>query len=149
MRSFDFAPFSRSTIGFDRMFGILQDALRSSEADPGYPPYNIKKTGDDAYCLVLVVAGFKPEQLTVTAERDVLTVRGQLPAPDSMRYLHQGISAGPFERRFSLADYIKVIGARLSDGILSIDLVREVPEAVRPKRVPIAAGAKAIEQKAA
>jgi molecular chaperone IbpA len=143
MRNLDLAPVARSTIGFERMLDLLEEVLRAPESDSLYPPYNIKTTGEDSYSLELAVAGFTPEALTITVEQNLLIVAGNKPDEGTGHYLHQGIPAGGFERRFHLAEFIKVVGASLEDGILRIDLVREVPEAMKPRRVPIETGATA------
>ncbi|HZU89089.1 MAG TPA: Hsp20 family protein [Stellaceae bacterium] len=150
MRTFDFAPVARSTIGFDRMLELFEEVLRAPESDSSYPPYNIKMTGEDSYSLEIAVAGFTPEALSITVEQNLLTVTGNKPGEETGQYLHQGIPVGTFERRFHLAEFIKVVGASLNDGILKIDLVREVPEAMKPRKVPIGAGATAsLEKRAA
>ncbi len=139
MRTYDFAPLYRTAVGFDRMMDLLQHTL---EMDPGenYPPYNIEKTDEDAYRITMAVAGFGPEDLTVTAESNTLTVAGRKSGGETARYLHQGIGARAFEKRFDLADFIKVMGASLENGVLSIDLVREVPEEMKPRQIKIEAG---------
>ena len=136
MRSFDFSPLFRSTVGFDRLAALLDGADRLEET--GYPPYNIEKTGADAYRVTMAVAGFKPDELSVVAQANSLTVSGKNQRDESPAgYLHRGIAARSFERRFDLADHIKVTGAGLDNGLLSIDLVREVPEAMKPRTVRI------------
>jgi molecular chaperone IbpA len=137
MRSLDFAPLSRSTIGFDRLFDLLETAARLPDPEGNYPPYDIAKTGEDSYRLELAVAGFTPEQLTVTAQQGQVVVTGRKPAANGGAYLYQGIAGGTFERRFQLADYITITGASFADGILAIDLVRSVPEAMKPRKIPI------------
>lgn len=137
----DFAPLSRSTIGFDRLFDLLENAVRLPQGDAAYPPYNIVSTGENGYRLELAVAGFAPEELSITAQQDQLIVAGRKPAETGGDYLYQGIPGGSFERRFELADFIKVAGANLADGMLSIDLVRELPEAMRPRKIVIAEAA--------
>ena len=137
MRSVDFAPLSRSTIGFDRLFSLLENATQLPEGDANHPPYNIVKTGEDGYRLELAVAGFTPEQLSITAQQDQVIVTGRRPAANGAAFLYQGIPGGSFERRFQLADFIKVTGASLAGGILAIDLVRDVPEAMKPRKIAI------------
>jgi molecular chaperone IbpA len=137
MRSIDFAPLTRSTIGFDRLFDLLQTAAQPTEADGGYPPYNIARTGENGYRLELAVAGFSPEQLSITAQQGQLIVAGRKSSGNGSAYLYQGIPGGSFERRFQLADFLKVTGASFADGILAIDLVREVPEAMKPRKIAI------------
>ena len=152
MREFDFSPFSRSSVGFDRMFDALESALRAPEAAGDWPPYNIGRVGDGAFCIELAVAGYTPDELTVTAHQNVLVVAGKKAEPKEVRYLHRGIPAGGFERRFSLADFVKVAGAECADGVLSISLVREVPEQMKPRAIPIGGASErqqTIEHKAA
>jgi molecular chaperone IbpA len=149
MRNLDLAPVARSTIGFDRMLELLEEVLRAPESDSGYPPYNIKMTGEDSYSLELAVAGFTPESLSVSVEQNLLIVSGNKPGDGSGQYLYRGIPVGAFERRFHLAEFIRVVGASLNDGILKIDLVREVPEAMRPRKIPIDTGTTAALEKRA
>ena len=146
---FDFAPLWRSGIGFDHVVDMLGQA--ASAKDDKYPPYDIEKTGEDAYRLTLAIAGWTPDKITVTAEPNVLVVSGQQPEPEGKEYLHRGIPAAGFERRFNLADHVQVREARMSDGLLTIDLMREVPEALKPRRIRIANNSKPlrIEQKQA
>ena len=139
MRSFDFSPLFRSTVGFDRLATLLDGAARLDET-AGYPPYNIEKTGQDAYRITMAVAGFGPDDLTLTQQANALIVTGRRRQDDGAEYLHRGLVARPFERRFDLADFIKVTGADLQHGLLSIDLVREVPEAMKPRTIKIAGG---------
>jgi molecular chaperone IbpA len=138
---FDFTPLFRSTIGFDRLARMVDSATRF-ESVPAYPPYNIEKTGEDAYRLTMAVAGFSRDEIDITAQENTLTVTGKAQkeeANDSGRYLHRGIARRAFERRFSLADHIKVTGASLDNGLLHVDLVREVPEAAKPRQIKIEA----------
>ena len=151
MRDFDFAPLYRSAIGFDRLMDLLQTASQGDLGD-NYPPYNIEKTGEDAYRITLAVAGFTPDELTITAQPNLLVVAGEKADSDPTgQYLYCGIAARSFERQFTLADYVKVAGASLEQGLLVIDLVREVPEAMKPRKIEIARGTapQAIEQKQA
>src|SRR6188472_2001536 len=134
---FDFAPLWRSGVGFDRLFDMLDQAGKWEPAD-NYPPYNIEKTGEDAYRITLAVAGFTPEELSITSEPNQLIVASKKAQTDNGEYLYQGIAGRPFQRQFSLADYVKVVSANLTNGMLSIDLVREVPEAMKPRRIEIA-----------
>jgi molecular chaperone IbpA len=136
MRTFDPTPLGRSTIGFDRLFNLLADSTRWTPEDT-YPPYNIERTGDDQYRIALALAGFSPEEVTITAEQNVLTVEGRKSEKDEQQYLYQGISARPFKRVFNLADHVEVKGASIEAGLLKIDLVREVPEAMKPRRIAI------------
>lgn len=132
----DLAPLWRSGIGFDGLIDLLNEAMQPVAA---HPPYNIEKSGEDAYRITLAVAGFKPDELSLTSEPNLLTVAGQPAGEAGGQFLYQGWQCGPFERRFRLADHVKVTGARLNDGLLTIDLVREVPEAMKPRRIEIAA----------
>jgi molecular chaperone IbpA len=138
MRTFDFSPLFRSTIGFDRMLDLLDQAV-DVDTKTGYPPYNIEKTGDDSYRLSVAVAGFKPEELSVVSEGVTLTVSGEKLHNGGDHYLYQGIAGRSFKRKLQLAEYIKVEGAHLNNGLLSIDLKREVPEAMKPRTIPVAA----------
>jgi molecular chaperone IbpA len=151
MRSFDFSPLFRSTVGFDRLATLLDSDGRLDEA-VGYPPYNIEKTGPDAYRVTMAVAGFTPEELSVVAEANSLTIKGKSQRDESQAaYLHRGIAARAFERKFDLADHIKVAAAGLNNGLLSVELVREVPEALKPRTIRIdgQAAPSAIQNKAA
>lgn len=137
MNRFDSTPYRRSMVGFDRLFDLLETQARSNSGD-NYPPFNIEKRGDDAYRITLAVAGFKPEDLEITAQQNLLVVKGR--KGDEVtdgRMLHLGIAQRGFERRFELADYVRVDVADLENGLLVIDLVREVPEAMKPKKIEI------------
>jgi len=151
MSDFDFSPFSRSSIGFDRMFGVLENALRVPDTESSWPPYNIAKTGEGNYRINLAVAGFTPDELSITAQQNVLIVEGQKAVSQGSEYLYRGIMADRFERRFSLADFIKVKDADYANGILSIDLVREIPEEMKPRKIAIGQTSQpmSIEHKAA
>jgi molecular chaperone IbpA len=151
MNAFDLSPLFRSSVGFDRLSRLIDAAMRSEETN-GYPPYNIEKTGEDAYRITMAVAGFGPEDIEITAHENSLLVSGKAkPAEDGVRYLYRGIAGRAFERRFQLADFIKVSGASLTNGLLYIDLVREVPEALRPRTIKIEARGEptVVESKAA
>lgn len=139
MRQFDLAPLYRSTVGFDRLFSAL-DQFASAETAPSYPPYNIERTGENAYRITVAVAGFTEEDLSIEVRENALTLRGERKAEAEKRaeFLHQGIAARAFERRFQLADHVQVTGAVLENGLLHVDLVREVPEAKKPRRIEIA-----------
>jgi molecular chaperone IbpA len=140
MDRFDFSPLFRSTIGFDRLFRLVDAATRVDNASLGYPPYNIEKTGEDAYRLTMAVAGFSPSDVEVTLQENTLLVRGKTAKEQkngSGGYLHRGIARRAFERRFSLADHMKVTGANLDNGMLHVDLVHEVPEAAKPRTIKI------------
>lgn len=154
MRSFDLAPLYRSTVGFDRLFSLMDQIGGFEQPTQSYPPYNIEKTGDNAYRISLAVAGFTETDLTIQAEENSLVIRGEkkVDAERAERdFLFQGIAARQFERRFQLADYVSVTAARLENGLLHVDLVREVPEAKKPRVIPIGEGAplKTVEQIAA
>lgn len=149
--TFDFAPLWRSTIGFDHLADLVDSTLRQT-TDDGYPPYNIERSGEDQYRISLAVAGFGVNDITVTAEQNTLTIEGRKPDGAAREYLYHGIAARPFRRVFNLADYVQVKQAFFQDGLLVIDLVREVPEAMKPRRIQIGGGdfpAAQIEQKAA
>ena len=139
MRTIDFSPLYRSVVGFDRLAGLLESA--TAEAATGYPPYNIERTGDNAYRIEIAVAGFRPDELNVEVKENLLTVQGRKTANDEARqYLHRGLAERNFERRFQLADYVVVADANLADGLLSISLKRELPEALKPRRVEVTTG---------
>jgi molecular chaperone IbpA len=141
MRTIDFSPLYRSAVGFDRLAALLEAAARS-EAPTGYPPYNIETVGENAYRIEIAVAGFKPEELNIEAKENALTVQGKKAANDeAKRYLHRGLAERNFERRFQLADYVVVTGAELADGLLRISLERQLPEALKPRRIEIATSA--------
>src|ERR1700738_3025997 len=139
MDRFDFSPLFRSTIGFDRLTRLVDAATRADSAAVAYPPYNIEKTGEDAYRLTMAVAGFSPAELDITVQENTLLVTGkaQKEDDDGGGYLHRGIARRTFERRFSLADHMKVMGASLDNGLLHVDVVREVPEAAKPRTIKI------------
>jgi molecular chaperone IbpA len=151
MDRFDFSPLFRSTIGFDRLMRAIDAASRLDNATLAYPPYNIEKTGEETYRLTMAVAGFAPDEIEVTVHENSLLVSGKAKKDeDETRYLHRGIARRAFERRFSLADHIKVVGASLSNGMLHVDLVHEVPEAAKPRKIEIVSGnPQTIEQKEA
>jgi molecular chaperone IbpA len=140
MRTFDFSPFSRSTIGFERVFDRLNN-MQAPEKPDSYPPYDIVRIGEDSFRICLAVAGFSPDDLAITAQQNLLLVTGgKAQNGDQQQYLSQGISDRAFERRFDLADYIEVSGASYDNGLLQIDLVRRIPEAMKPRRIEIGAG---------
>lgn len=136
MRTFDPTPLWRSTVGFDRLFDLLDQSARVTTED-SYPPYNIERAGEDHYRISLALAGFTPDEVTITAEQNVLTVEGSKSQKTETDFLYQGISARPFRRVFSLADYVQVKGASFENGLLKIDLLREIPEAMKPRRIAI------------
>jgi len=152
MDGFDLSPLFRSTIGFDRLMRLADGAARVDSAS-AYPPYNIEATGENAYRLTMAVAGFGPEDLEITVKENELLVNGKSKKDeDAAKYLHRGIARRAFERRFQLADHIKVAGASLANGLLHVDLVREIPEAMKPRKIEITSGgdsAAVIDQKAA
>ena len=138
MNRFDFTPYRRSTVGFDRLFDLLEGQARNSAGD-NYPPFNIERRGEDAYRITLAVAGFRPDDLDITAQQNLVVVQGRKRDDESTgEMLHLGIANRGFERRFELADYVSVGHADLADGLLVIDLVREVPEAMKPKKIGLA-----------
>ena len=139
MRNFDLTPLYRSTVGFDRMAGMLDQLMAGDAPQPSYPPYNIEKTGDDAYRISIAVAGFGEDDLNVEVKEGQLTVTAKKRDVDGDKpvYLHRGIAERGFERRFQLADHVQVSGAELVNGLLHVDLIREVPEALRPRSIAI------------
>lgn len=151
MRNLDLNSLWRSTVGFDRLFDLIDESARWAGEENHYPPYNIERTGEDSYQISLALAGFSPEEVSITAEQNVLTVEGRKAERAEHQYLYQGISARPFRRAFNLADYVEVKGASFEGGLLRIDLVREIPEAMKPRRIAINAGNhnKTIEHKLA
>ena len=152
MRTYDFTPLYRSAVGFDRLANLLESAARTSQEN-GWPPYNIETTGENAYRIEIAVAGFKPEELTLEVKENLLTVTGRKTANDDAgtgrTYLHRGLAERDFERRFQLADYVVVKGADLTNGLLSIELNRELPEALKPRQIEINTGQRLIEGKKA
>ncbi|MDX1676893.1 Hsp20 family protein [Arsukibacterium sp.] len=137
MNNLDFTPFYRSFIGFDHLANLMNAAARN-EKQPAYPPYNIEVTGEDSYCITMAVAGFTEQELSIETENNTLVVQGQKDSKDSGRhFVHQGIAERNFERKFQLSDYVKVTGASLENGLLHIALVREVPEALKPRKIAI------------
>ena len=139
MRTYDFTPLYRATVGFDRIADLMDRVLSADVAQPTYPPYNIEKTSDDAYRISIAVAGFSADELSVEVKEGALVVAARKSAEEEPRsYLHRGIATRAFERRFALADHVRVTGAVHQDGMLHIDLVREVPEALKPRRIDIA-----------
>lgn len=141
MRSFDFTPYRRNTVGFDRLFDFLESTTRADHSD-NYPPFDIEKLGDDSYRITLAVAGFREDEIDVTARQNLLVVTGRKSEGRNKdgQYLHMGIATRAFERRFELADFVRVEAAELRDGLLSIELVREVPEAMKPRKIAVNGG---------
>jgi molecular chaperone IbpA len=153
MRHVDFSPLYRSTVGFDRLFTML-DSLAQPESAQTYPPYNIERTGEDAYRISMAVAGFSEDEIAIEAHRNVLTIKGERKEEtngEGSELLYRGIASRAFERRFQLADHVEVTGANLKNGLLHIDLKRNIPEEMKPRKIEIASakGSKRIEAKAA
>ena len=141
MRPFDLAPLYRSTVGFDRVFSLMNQLSGFEGATPGYPPYNIERTDENAYRITVAVAGFTERELSLEVKENTLTIRGEKQASENGgEVLYQGIAARAFERVFQLADHVEVKGAQLENGLLHVDLTREVPEANKPRQVPIGNG---------
>jgi molecular chaperone IbpA len=147
MPTFNFAPFYRSTVGFDRLFTTLDQLVGMDGPAPSYPPYNIERTGENAYRISVAVAGFTDADLSIEAKENTLTIRGekQMNDEETAELLYQGIAARNFERSFQLADYVEVRGASLENGLLHVDLVREVPEVMKPRVIPIMNSQKVLE----
>jgi len=144
MRNLDFAPLYRATVGFDRIADLMDRVLSADVAQPTYPPYNIEKTAEDAYRISIAVAGFAPEELTVEVKDGSLIITARKAGEDADRtYLHRGIATRAFERRFALADHVRVAGATHEHGMLHVDLIRETPEALKPRRIEITRAADA------
>lgn len=141
--AFDFTPYRRSMVGFDRLFDVLEHNAQAAAGDSNYPPYDIEKSGDDNYRITIAVAGFNRDEIEVIAHQNLLTVAARKADPvegsEAPRYLHQGIATRAFERRFQLADYVRVTAADVADGLLTIDLLREVPEAMKPRKIVLGA----------
>ena len=136
MRTYDFAPLWRSTVGFDRLFDLAQAAAQHAGED-NYPPYNIERLGEDSYQISLAVAGFSPDEISITAEQNVVTIEGNKPEKAEREFLYRGISTRHFKRQFNLADYVQVKDASFDNGLLQIELVREIPEAMKPRQIAI------------
>jgi molecular chaperone IbpA len=150
MRTFDLAPLYRSTVGFDRMFSMLDELDGVEGSVSGYPPYNIERTAENAYRISLAVAGFTDADLSIEAKENRLTIRGEKQTngeEQTGEVLYRGIAARTFERNYQLADHVEVKGARLENGLLHVDLVREIPEAMKPRVIPIASSSKLLEVK--
>ncbi len=149
MRTFDLTPFYRSTVGFDRLFSLLDQTVGEGGA-PGYPPYNIERTGDNAYRVSVAVSGFSQAELSIVAKENTLTIKGEKTANENDKpqseVLYRGIAARAFERAFQLADYVTVKNASLENGLLHVDLVREIPEAKKPRNIPISTSAASAPQ---
>ena len=152
MTTIDLTPLYRSSVGFDRFGSLLNTALRGEQVSTGYPPYNIEATGEDNYDITLALAGFQENELDIQVEKGVLTIRGRKdPVEEKRNFLYQGIANRNFERKFTLADHVEVTGAKMENGLLSISLKREIPEAMKPRKIEIAGSASepAIEHAAA
>jgi molecular chaperone IbpA len=143
--NFDFTPYRRSTVGFDRLFDMLESG-NGWQAGDNYPPFDLERLGDDQYRITLAVAGFRPDEIDITAQQNLLIVSGRKREDEGRQYIHRGIATRAFERRFGLADYVQVKSADLSDGILSVELVREIPEEMKPRKVAINGGAGSQQQ---
>ena len=145
MRTYDFSPLFRSTIGFDRLTNIMDAAMRQNDVTESYPPYNIQKTGENAYCITLAVAGFSEEELEIVSHDGNLVIEGRVkPNEENSEniFLHRGIAGRAFKRSFQLADHIKITGANLSKGLLNVELVREIPEELKPRKIEISSSPK-------
>ena len=152
MRTFDFAPLYRSTVGFDRMFSMLDQLGGTEGSVPSYPPYNIERNGENAFRISVAVAGFTNADLSIETKENTLTIHGEKQATDEEKrsdVLYKGIAERAFERSFQLADYVQVKGASLENGLLHVDLVREIPEAMKPRAIPITSTSKLLEVKPA
>jgi molecular chaperone IbpA len=142
MRGFDLTPYRRSTVGFDRLFDLIENNARLAQGD-NYPPFNIERLSEDRYRVTLAIAGFRPDEIDITAQQNLLQVIGRkddASSADRSKFLHVGIANRSFERRFELADFVRVEKADLADGLLTIELVREVPEAMKPKKIAVNGG---------
>jgi molecular chaperone IbpA len=145
MKSIDLSPLYRSTVGYDRLASLLDSALSADSVAPGYPPYNIEMLGENRYAVTVAVAGFDKEELDINVEKGVLTIRGSKGDGAERKYLYQGIANRTFERKFNLADYVEVRDADLSNGLLTVNLVKEIPEAMKPRSIAINADATTLE----
>lgn len=151
MRTFDFSPLYRSTVGFDQLQSLLDSVTRDA-SQPAYPPYNIESTGENKYRITMAVAGFSEKELSIEVKQNVLTISGKHEEAGNANYLYQGIAGRSFERRFQLADHVEVNGARLENGLLHVELTRVIPETLKPRQIPISStptGSRAIEGKLA
>jgi molecular chaperone IbpA len=149
MNTIDLTPLYRNSVGFDRLANLLDTALRSDNVSTGYPPYNIEVTGDERYAVTLAVAGFSEADIDISVENGVLTVRGRKDDDAERKFLHQGIANRAFERKFNLADFVEVTGASLENGLLTIALRKEIPEAMKPRKIEIGRGNVLQHEKAA
>ena len=137
MTNIDLTPLYRSSIGFDRLGALLDSALRGEQSAPGYPPYDIEVVDENRYAITIAVAGFEENELNIEVEKNLLTVSAKKAEKEQKKYLHRGIATRSFERKFNLADYVEVVEAKLSNGLLKISLVREIPEAMKPRTIQI------------
>jgi len=147
MRTFDLTPFYRSTVGFDRLFSLLDQS--ASESSPGYPPYNIERTGENDFRISVAVSGFSQNEISIVAKENTLTIKGEKAANENgqtAEVLYRGIASRAFERQFQLADFVQVKNASLENGLLHVDLVREIPEAKKPRQIPITTSAAALPE---
>lgn len=143
MRNYDFSNFSRSSVGFEPLFSLLSEAQKLGDEEGGFPPYDIVRTDEATYLIRIAVAGFSPDELSITAKQNLLTVSGHRTASEKRQYLYEGISARAFERQFGLADHVEVKGASYENGILEIELHQDIPEAAKPRKIAINGGASA------
>jgi len=143
MRNYDFSTFSRSSVGFEPLLDLINEAQKRFDDEGGFPPYDIVRTDEATYLIRLAIAGFSRDELNITAKQNLLTVSGQRTVDEKRQYLHEGISGRRFERQFSLADHVEVLGASYENGILEIELRQEIPEAAKPRKIPINGGASA------
>lgn len=147
MRTFDLTPFHRSTVGFDRLFSLLDQV--NGDGAPGYPPYNIERTGENDFRITVAVSGFSQDEISIVAKENTLTIKGEKVANENKgqsEVLYRGIASRAFERQFQLADFVQVKNASLENGLLHVDLVREIPEAAKPRQIPITTSASAAPQ---
>jgi len=148
MNRIDFTPLYRNSIGFDRLASLIDNAMRSDATSSSYPPYNIEMLEQDRYAISIAVAGFEQSEIDIDVEKGVLTVRGKKAEENKRKFLYQGIAERAFESKFNLADYVEVVDAKLSNGLLTIQLVKEIPEAMKPRKISIQSDSAAIEHKA-
>jgi molecular chaperone IbpA len=148
MQTYDFSPLFRSSVGFDRVMRLVDDALRGEDRAPSYPPYNIEQTGEDAYRITMAVAGFSNDELSIETRENAITISGEKAPNGEGKYLYRGIAQRGFNRTFRLADFVQVTGASLDNGLLHVDLKRELPEAMKPRKIAVTAGAPSVGAKA-
>ncbi len=138
MANLDLTPLYRSSVGYDQLPGMLQSAMKVADSDLGYPPYNIERTGEDTYRIVVSLAGYSHDDVDIVVEQNRMTISGKMPQDDGVQYLHRGIAGRSFKRNFDLADYIEVKGATFENGLLIVELKREIPDRLKPRRIEIA-----------